>query len=203
MKTLNNLLDSLEKELTANGFSKKAARIIKQSKKKAQEQETLILIDDLTGIYNRKALKKIALSLRSRLSHNPDIPISMAFLDLDEFKQVNDMHGHDAGDEALKHFANQVQECIRGSDFFIRWGGDEFVLIMPDTTVEESELMMKRMHQKLKVSTFKHEGEDLHIVASIGIAGLKDDESFEELLKRSDAQGYRAKRKPSGVSADD
>jgi diguanylate cyclase (GGDEF)-like protein len=172
-------------------------------KSRIESLEKIMILDDLTGAYNRRGLKKIALLLRSRLSHNHDMPVSLAFLDLDDFKSVNDMHGHPTGDAALQHFAEQVQKAIRGSDFFVRWAGDEFLLIMPDTKIPEAEIFMKRLHKKLEKSTFEHNGEHLHITASIGIAGLKKGESFEDLVARADEQVYRAKHNPDGVSTDD
>ena len=147
-------------------------------------------IDELSGIYNRRYLKEKKVEELEVLIAKK-IPFSVAWVDLDHFKEVNDMHGHLKGDEIIKEFAQFLKNTLRTSDTIVRYGGDEFVCIMPNTRRKDAEWIYRRILKKCKEREFG----GLSISISVGIASHPDDgKDFEELLKIADAALYDAKR---------
>jgi two-component system cell cycle response regulator len=124
-------------------------------------------------------------------------PLSVLLLDIDYFKAVNDSHGHDAGDSVLREFAARVRRNIRGIDLACRLGGEEFVVVMPDTDLAKAYLVGERLRQCIAAAPF-YAGErigTLEVTASVGVASLEFAEDTPELiLKRADQALYCAKR---------
>ena len=155
----------------------------------AQEVYNLAVLDSVTGIYNRRyaeqrLISEIARTQRHRLG------LTVILFDLDEFKQVNDKYGHAVGDGLLKAFAERLSKSTRGSDLAARYGGDEFVAILPECKPEGVQYVLKR----LDGLTVEVGGEMLPISYSAGWADYLPGESAEELLKRVDADLYTNKR---------
>ena len=153
---------------------------------------SLSLIDSLTGLGNRRALAEQAtgsLLLCRRYAR----PVSMAYIDLDNFKSVNDSFGHVRGDELLRECGRVIRQSLRASDIAARIGGDEFVVFLPETTTENAVALMERLRNEIEVAdTFRAVG----VTASIGV--VIDDSAtldIDELLKRADAEMYRVKKK--------
>jgi diguanylate cyclase (GGDEF)-like protein len=123
------------------------------------------------------------------------IPLSYLLMDLDHFKQVNDTHGHAAGDRVLREFADRVRALVRRPDVLVRRGGEEFVLIMPHTTEPQARIVAERIRQHLE-SRPLHGADDLEIpqTVSIGVATWNGRDSAQELDQRADAAMYEAKR---------
>jgi len=122
--------------------------------------------------------------------------ISIIILDIDYFKAVNDSHGHDIGDEVLREFSNRILQNIRGIDMACRYGGEEFVLVMPDTDLSFAFMVGERIRQRIAADTFKVGlvGDGLEITCSVGVACLEQlDDTPETILKRADQALYRAK----------
>ena len=109
-------------------------------------EESLVL-DPLTNTYNRNIMKKLTLNGRFTFDRSGDVSVLM--LDIDFFKQVNDKFGHDKGDIVLKSVANTIQSCVRGNDYVIRWGGEEFVVLMPNCTKNEATKVAERIRQRI------------------------------------------------------
>ncbi len=116
--------------------------------------------------------------------------------DIDRFKQVNDTYGHDVGDEVLREFASRIRSTVRGADLACRFGGEEFVVVMPDTPPEMAAAVAERLRRIIESQPFSipHADGALVITASMGIAGLKlEGDTTEALLKRADKALYQAK----------
>jgi two-component system cell cycle response regulator len=151
--------------------------------------------DPLTGLYNRRYLDN-HLSVLFNRSMARGRPLSMLITDIDRFKQVNDTYGHDGGDEVLREFANRVRSTIRGADLACRYGGEEFVVAMPDTSPEVAAAVAERLRAAVESAPFmlKHSGETLNVTASFGIASrIGSVLTPDQLMKQADLALYEAK----------
>ncbi|MBB3351171.1 PleD family two-component system response regulator [Rhizobium lentis] len=155
----------------------------------------LAVTDPLTGLYNRRYLDNHLNVLFNR-SMARGRPLSVLITDIDRFKQVNDTYGHDGGDEVLREFANRVRSTIRGADLACRYGGEEFVVVMPDTSPEVAAAVAERLRAAVESAPFmlKRSSEALAVTASFGIASrfgavLTPD----QLMKQADLALYQAK----------
>ncbi|HEV8240189.1 MAG TPA: diguanylate cyclase [Thermoanaerobaculia bacterium] len=150
--------------------------------------------DHLTGLWNRGAA--IA-NLRRDLSRalRAGEPLSLAFVDLDHFKSINDTWGHHAGDAVLMQTAARLQRCVRGTDTVARWGGEELLLVLPDTDPSRAAEVAERVRAAIADEPFEADGVALPVTASLGVAfadGERADD-WEHVVKRADAALYRAK----------
>jgi diguanylate cyclase (GGDEF)-like protein len=150
--------------------------------------------DPLTGLYNRKQLLaelEVQVALAARHEH----ALSLAFCDLDYFKQINDTHGHSAGDAALRGFAEVLRRCLRVGDIGGRYGGDEFCIVMPSTDAARAVQVTERIRRSLGVAAFMAPGGGhFRASATFGVADLSDcPPNVDALIERADAALYRAK----------
>jgi two-component system cell cycle response regulator len=123
-------------------------------------------------------------------------PLTVLVLDIDYFKSVNDTYGHDAGDEVLREFAVRIRKSIRGIDLACRHGGEEFVVVMPETDLAVATMVAERLRRRIASEPFQIEGgaRAIEVTISIGIAALSTADSAASVLKRADQALYRAKR---------
>ena len=149
--------------------------------------------DPLTGALNRKGLEE-ALDRELAVVRRKDAPLSLAMLDIDNFKRINDERGHDTGDQALSHLAKVARDCMRPQDTLARFGGEEFVILMPDTSLESGIDAMMRLQRELTKQFFLTGSDRLLITFSAGVAQLEPDEDRASALKRADKAMYMAKR---------
>ncbi len=156
----------------------------------------LAVVDELTGLYNRRYFDR-HLGLMFTKAQQQGRHMSLMMLDLDHFKSVNDTHGHGAGDEVLKEFALRLQRNIRGVDLACRYGGEEFVVLMPDTDSVVAGSVAERVRSAVADRLFSiDDKEQLSLTVSAGIASIGDEDvSPEALLKRADNALYEAKHK--------
>ncbi|MGD8841866.1 MAG: GGDEF domain-containing protein [Gammaproteobacteria bacterium] len=152
-------------------------------------------LDTLTGLLNRRALQDVANTMFQRL-HRNRTPFAMLFADLDRFKAVNDAHGHAAGDRILKQFADILRRSIRATDVAARFGGDEFVMLLEDTSMVEAEAVALRIQTQVREWAATNEL-DLSVSFGLGEAPTHG-ERFGELLERVDRAMYHSKSKQSG-----
>jgi len=152
--------------------------------------------DDLTGAFNRRHFMELLQDERER-SHRTGQPYSVALFDLDHFKTINDRFGHAAGDAVLRDFCTLVQAHMRVTDRFARWGGEEFVLLMPVTTpVESASLAVERIRAAVAGHVWNGSATlpaDFRVTVSAGVATSVPGESVETLVARADAALYQAK----------
>jgi two-component system cell cycle response regulator len=156
----------------------------------------MAITDQLTGLHNRRYMSRHLDTLLSNAKKN-ERPLAFVIMDIDFFKQVNDTHGHDIGDEVLKEFASRIAANTRGIDLACRYGGEEFVVAMPDTDLAFATNIAERLRQSIETTPVKisRAPGQLNITISIGIArceGVAD--TAEQLLHRADQALYRAKR---------
>ncbi len=149
--------------------------------------------DPLTDTLNRKGLDE-ALAREIAGVRRKDSPLSICLLDIDNFKLLNDRLGHDVGDNALIHLAHVARSCMRPSDTLARFGGEEFVILMPDTSLERGIEAMVRLQRELTKAFFLSGKERVLITFSAGVAQLAADESGADAIKRADQAMYLAKR---------
>ena len=139
---------------------------------KVQQSIELALVDPLTGLNNRRFLEN---HLATMLDHaqRRRAPLSLMIFDIDHFKNVNDTHGHDAGDEVLKGFADRLRRVIRGGDLLCRLGGEEFVIAMPNVSIETAMKVAERTRSAIEEEPFVIDkaGRTIAITVSIGVAG--------------------------------
>ncbi|MEN8210527.1 MAG: diguanylate cyclase [Thermodesulfobacteriota bacterium] len=149
--------------------------------------------DNLTGLFN-KGYFKDALNQHISLAKRHNTDLSVVFLDIDDFKEVNDTLGHDSGDIVLKEAAKTMSEVLRASDIIARFGGDEFVILMPNTDKLNALLISERISKIIKEKTIKLGSKNCQITLSGGVAGYPiDADKAKYLLKRADSALYRAK----------
>lgn len=178
--TLENTLQQKARELEAKNHELEA---------KIREVEYISNIDQLTEIANRKRFEEEIqqeIYRARRYKH----PLSLAIFDLDLFKEINDTHGHNTGDNVLRSTVNLVRSYIRSVDCFARWGGEEFTLIFPNMELEQA----VQACEKLRTLIQQHQIQPgLFITSSFGVSLFAPDDTFEDLLRRADEALYRAK----------
>ena len=156
----------------------------------------MAITDQLTGLHNRRYMSRHLDTLVDSARKNGR-PLAFVIMDIDYFKSVNDSYGHDIGDEVLKEFASRIAANVRGIDLACRFGGEEFVVVMPDTDVAFAYSVSERLRHSIETTPFRisRAPHSLNLTISIGIAGLEGaEDSAEALLHRADQALYRAKK---------
>lgn len=155
----------------------------------------LAVTDELTGLYNRRYFDR-HLSLMLDKAREQERDMAVMLIDMDFFKSVNDTHGHDIGDAVLKEFAVRLRRNIRGVDLACRFGGEEFVVLMPDTDYRQAQNIAERVRTAVAERGFEMgPGKPLAVTVSVGVAlNETDTDTPEMILKRADVALYRAKR---------
>ena len=153
----------------------------------------LATTDVLTGLPNRRGFDLLAAQALQE-SIRDKSPLSTLLIDLDHFKQLNDTHGHLAGDEVLRGFARSLQGNLRQSDIICRWGGEEFILLLKDTGSSTARQLAEKIRQQTEQELFQFNGVNLRVTTSIGVTELHGDDSLDRLIARADRALYRAKQ---------
>ena len=159
----------------------------------AMEQiRELVNVDSLTGVYNRRRLFEVIKEESSRYSRSPG-SFSICLLDIDHFKQVNDTYGHQAGDAILQAVAQCVASDLRTIDCFGRYGGEEFLMVLPQTPLDGARVKAERVRARVASLRFPQISDDFRITVSIGVAEYHNGEDTDDTLLRSDRALYQAK----------
>ena len=170
-----------------------AIRDITERKKIEEELVKLSVTDPLTELANRRYFYIQAEQIFSRVQL-PDA-LAILILDIDHFKQINDTYGHAAGDAVLRQLANRLNQNLRPTDILSRFGGDEFVILLPRTPSNEAEQIAKRLWESVRSNPFKVEKESIQVTISIGVAGLdKNTQDLDTLMRHADQALYQAKQ---------
>ena len=156
--------------------------------------ERSALVDVLTGLSNRRWLEDRLPRFLSRHEHSGD-PLSILVIDIDHFKRINDDFGHAAGDDALRAVGKTITACLRPTDFAARYGGEEMVVILPDTALEGAMAAAERLRRVIAAATpLVHEGRALPVITvSIGVTQATDGDTATTIVSRADTGLYRAK----------
>ncbi|MEJ5172621.1 MAG: sensor domain-containing diguanylate cyclase [Hydrogenothermaceae bacterium] len=149
--------------------------------------------DFLTGVLTRRALQQI-FNKYLEIMELTGQPISIIITDIDFFKKINDTYGHLVGDAALKHFVKVIRENLRRSDYVFRIGGEEFLILLPNTSLEEAFKIAENLRRNLEETPLVYDGKKIKLTASFGVAEFKDHSSLNNLIKEADDKLYQAKR---------
>jgi len=165
-----------------------------------QYREALVasLTDPLTGSGNRLALEN-TLSREIELAKRHKSPLSLLLIDVDNFKRVNDKWGHKAGDKVLKMIVGKLNEVNRQTDLIYRYGGEEFVILLNETSKAGAEVIAERIRCAIEKASVNTAGQSLKITISLGAAALKPNDSKDRLFKRADKALYQAKNSGKNV----
>jgi two-component system cell cycle response regulator len=155
----------------------------------------LAITDALTGLYNRRYMESHVGTLVEQAAARGK-PLTVLVMDIDYFKSINDSYGHDAGDDVLREFAIRIRKSIRGIDLACRYGGGEFVVVMPETDLAVATMVAERLRRRIAGETFpiQQGARSIEVTISIGIAALGRDDNAASVIKRADQALYRAKR---------
>ncbi|MEO8249444.1 MAG: diguanylate cyclase [Burkholderiales bacterium] len=149
--------------------------------------------DSLTRLHNRRGFLEQALPVYSTARRNAR-PLAVVMLDIDHFKRINDSHGHDAGDRTLVAIGDRLHGACRMGDIVARWGGEEFVVLLPETTGEQAHALAERLREVFAATVVAlGDGSSIRFTASFGVAALGEALSLEDVLRAADAALYRAK----------
>lgn len=166
---------------------------LEEKRRQIESLKTAVRVDGLTQLANRTYFdEKLAEVLRLRNRYND--PYSLLIIDVDNFKSINDSHGHQAGDRILKGVAFKLKGSIRESDFIARFGGDEFALILVKGTADEAADLGWKLCRILEDSRFLLDGKDFTVTISVGVAEAIGGDTPETLVKRADGALYQAKQ---------
>lgn len=174
----------------------KRKRYTERLRDSVQTSMEMAVTDALTGLYNRRYMESHVGTLVDRSAARGK-SLSVLLLDIDYFKSINDSYGHDAGDDVLRDFSDRLRACIRGIDLACRYGGEEFVVVMPDTDIGVATMVAERIRRRVAGDLFPiQKGEkQIEVTISIGIAARSTPEdNAAMILKRADEALYRAKR---------
>lgn len=162
---------------------------IRHNQRMAAELQKLATTDHLTSAFNRRHFVEMLEAQTARSGHD-QTPVSVILLDVDRFKRINDLHGHDAGDRVLEHVSRILQAHIRKEDTFARYGGEEFAVLVPRAELADAQQLAETLRLSLQGSPFPVVGT---VTASFGVAKYQVGESTNQLLKRVDQALYAAK----------
>jgi diguanylate cyclase (GGDEF)-like protein len=153
---------------------------------------TLGTVDALTGLHNRHYFEK-AWSLACAQQRRAKGTLCLLMVDLDRFKPLNDTHGHQAGDRMLVECGRIFREAVRDIDTLARWGGEEFALLLPGTTLEQSKVEAERMRAGIEALVVIHQGAELRCTASVGLTEMLPADTLDQMIMRADQALYTSK----------
>ena len=165
---------------------------------RTEQEKSLALIkemsirDDLTGVYNRRHLMELLEHEYHRIARG-GAHFSVAMLDIDHFKNVNDTHGHLTGDEVLRAVSGVIRNSLRSADFCGRYGGEEFLLVMTQTNINGAILCAERIRSSIEQSRFPNLGPNFKVTVSLGVTAFAGKEDIPNMIARADKALYRAK----------
>jgi diguanylate cyclase (GGDEF)-like protein len=169
---------------------------------RAETSESLSLVDPLTEVYNRRHMDKI---LRQETSRADRLNTSLAvmLIDLDGFKSINTRFGHVVGDEVLQEVTQLLNGVFRRSDTVVRYGGDEFLIVMPDTDEDQAALAVARLHKEVRKRNLENRGREYKLSLSCGVAGYRKGMQIREVIEAADSNMYTEKAKHHAVMQSD
>ena len=163
------------------------SKLMKYNNKLKEEANT----DQLTGLFNRRKAKEYLAEIKNADFTNG---ISIAMADIDFFKKVNDTYGHDAGDEVLKFVANLMKEKSRSTTFLSRWGGEEFLVVLPDCNGDNAYIVLERLRTLIENSVIKVGDQEIRITMTFGLTEFGYDMDEEAAIKEADEKLYMGKQ---------
>jgi two-component system cell cycle response regulator len=182
-----------EQELFARVKSQLKHKKYYEILKSGVEQNIMLsFVDPLTNAFNRRYLEA-HLPRVMQLAKTQNKPLSILMVDIDLCKHTNDTYGHNTGDIVLRSVSRYILDSTRPSDFLVRMGGEEFVVVMPETKLDDAVKVAERIRNNIEQKTVTHEGNTIKVTVSIGVAQALEDSTMESLLDSVDKALYRAK----------
>ena len=169
-----------------------ALMILITIRKYHRKLEYLAANDTLTGLPNRRSFNKKFEHFFLLHKRNSN-PMALLFLDLDDFKNINDTLGHQIGDEVLKRIADIIKQNIRKTDLVARWGGEEFIISLIDSDVKKAKVIAEKLREQIETDIFLHQITNQTVTASFGLTNVKSDDTIDTILNRVDTALYKAK----------
>jgi diguanylate cyclase (GGDEF)-like protein len=176
-------------------LSQLRAKLGSQSRDLKAANEKLRLLatrDELTQIHNRRYMTEL-IGIEQRQHERSGAPLCIALLDIDLFKSINDRFGHNAGDQVLHRFAQMARDELRTTDLLCRWGGEEFLVLFPDTPAQQAFNGLQRLHERVRSELFDALGPQHRVTFSAGLTPVLPNESLETATERADQAMYHAK----------
>jgi diguanylate cyclase len=178
-----------EEHARASELERKVVELEGELRRLSDEVST----DALTQVANRRGLLQAFEAERAR-AQRESATLAVGLIDIDNFKKLNDSLGHAAGDEALKALAARTKQGLRPVDHVARFGGEEFVVLLPGADVDEGQQLLTRLQRQLTASLFMHDGREVFVTFSAGVTAFRDGEALDTALERADRALYEAKR---------
>lgn len=154
---------------------------------------TLSTIDDLTGLRNRRDFRTNALQESSRFERGGE-PFCILLIDIDFFKQVNDINGHACGDKVLVQTSQQMKSLVRQQDLLARWGGEEFIMMIVETKIEQGQQIAEKIRLAIYQNTVEYEGQDIRVSVTVGVSQIHPAEKLDDCINRADKNLYLGKK---------
>lgn len=202
VQSIQGALDRFNQATEQDSLSDQLSSLIERVKQMEQQdadirqqleqQKVCAITDPLTGLPNREAYSEKVHEEMLRWQRY-ERPLTLAVLDIDFFKKINDSYGHQTGDKVLKVVSQSVAKRLREVDFMARFGGEEFVLLLPETSVEDALGMLNRTRERLAKTPMRYKEQKINVTVSIGIAGFGDGDNGETVFARADKALYDAK----------
>jgi diguanylate cyclase len=167
---------------------------VRELEAQLQSLNERLVRDSLTGLYNRNGLEATFSRTIETLRQGSIPALALGVIDLDDFKRINDLFGHQAGDDSLKFLAEIARQHLREHDVIGRYGGEEFVVILPGTTAENAAEILRRLQRILTREIFFHDDRHRVVTFSAGVTEVYPDDGWESAFERADQAMYRAKR---------
>ncbi len=181
---------------------KKMKERIDRNQKKRKSLEKEILIDPLTGIANRRALERQLRNELKKYRRHKHL-FSVVFIDIDDFKKINDTFGHWVGDRCIKKIVRKIKTMIRETDFVARYGGDEFIILLTGTDSKGAQMVADKISNSISRTRFMYQSSEIRLSVSIGVAQVQEtDELAEDMVARADSALYEIKKSRKGLALD-
>jgi diguanylate cyclase len=203
VSTIINILDEALTETRAYGTDPKvrtnpgrlqqAEREIEALQIELRQLRGLVHVDHLTGMLNRGGLD-LGYKREAARADRSNSPLGIALLDLDNFKHLNDHHGHQAGDAALVHIADIIRRTVRPSDVVVRYGGEEFLFLLPESDTAQAARALQRLQDDLQRHPLVHHGIEIPMSFSAGVTTRRRGQSRDDVIAQADQALYAAKR---------
>ncbi len=184
------------KSLSVVGYGLLAIGVSKWVNYNNERQQELSIqanTDELTNILNRRSFTRF-IQYEFKKAQTRSQPFALIILDIDHFKNINDQYGHQVGDKILQSLAQIMQSSFRQADQVSRWGGEEFAILLPQTTLHNASTVAEKLRKTIESSVYKHKTQHIKYTISLGVSEfLSSDDSFEAVIKRADDALYQAK----------
>ena len=193
-KDLRRTINKVKREIGKTKQElEKTQKSLEELKTELEKYREKSIIDELTQVLNRRGIMEI-LQREFARSKRFNTPLSVGIVDLDDFKKINDTYGHLIGDKVLKTVASIIKNNLRITDAVGRYGGEEFLIVLPDTDSEAAEIAAEKLRKAVEKKVFKYKDETFKVTISIGIAQRKETDTLESLLQRADEALYLSKK---------